>query len=72
VVLRVLSSVALNAGSLFPIGKQFAFDDYYEHQSFTVARPNQQLNQLAMRISAAGVRIALLVKRASIYSQMQG
>lgn len=38
-------TTALYAGSLFPAGKHFAFDGYYEHQNITIARPNRQLNQ---------------------------
>ena len=42
------ATTALYAGALFPTGKHFAFDAYYEHQNITGKRPNQQLNQLGL------------------------
>ena len=44
------SETALYAGCLFPIGKRFEFDPYYEHQNNSGKRPNQQLNQLGLRL----------------------
>ena len=42
------ATTALYAGSLFPAGKHFAFDAYYEHQNITGKHPNQQLNQAGL------------------------
>ena len=42
------ATTALYAGSLFPAGKHFAFDAYYEHQNITGTRPNEQLNQFGL------------------------
>jgi Protein of unknown function (DUF2490) len=42
------STTALYAGCLFPVGKRFEFDPYYEHQNITGKHPNQQLNQLGL------------------------
>jgi hypothetical protein len=32
------------AGCLLPVGRRFQFDPYYEHESKTGPRPNEQLN----------------------------
>jgi hypothetical protein len=42
------STTALYADVLFPVGKRFSLDAYYEHQNLTGKRPNQQLNQLGV------------------------
>jgi hypothetical protein len=42
------STTALYAGALFPVGKRFSLDVYYEHQNLTGNRPNRQLNQLGI------------------------
>ena len=42
------TTTALYAGCLFPVGKHFEFDSYYEHQNITNKRPNQQLNQFGL------------------------
>jgi hypothetical protein len=42
------STTALYAGALFPLGKRFSLDTYYEHQNITSKHPNQQLNQLGV------------------------
>lgn len=42
------STTALHAGCLFPAGKHFEFDSYYEHQNITGKSPNQQLNQIGL------------------------
>ena len=42
------SDTAIYAGCLFPIGRHFEFDPYYEHQNNTGPSPNQQLNQLGL------------------------
>jgi hypothetical protein len=45
------SDTAIYAGCMFPMGKRFEFDPYYEHQNNTGKSPNQQLNQLGLRLS---------------------
>jgi len=45
---RKWTTTALYAGCLFPVGKHFEFDSYYEHQNITNKRPNQQLNQFGL------------------------
>ena len=42
------STTALYAGVLFPVGRRFSLDAYYEHQNLTGNRPNRQLNQLGI------------------------
>ena len=42
------SDTAIYAGCLFPIGRHFEFNPYYEHQNNTGKSPNQQLNQLGL------------------------
>ena len=42
------STTAFYAGCLFPMGKHYEFDPYYEHQNITGKRPNQQLNQVGL------------------------
>jgi hypothetical protein len=42
------STTALYAGCSFPIGKNFQFVPYYEHQNNTGKSPNQQLNQFGL------------------------
>jgi Protein of unknown function (DUF2490) len=44
------SETALYAGCLFPIRKRFGFSLYYEHRNNTGKRPNQQLNQLGLKL----------------------
>jgi hypothetical protein len=39
-----LSTTALYAGCLFPLGKHVELDPYYEHENNTGKRPNQQVN----------------------------
>ena len=45
------SDTAIYVGCIFPIGRHFEFDPYYEHQNNTGKSPNQQLNQLGLRLS---------------------
>jgi len=45
------SDTAIYAGCIFPIGRRFEFDPYYEHQNNTGKSPNQQLNQLGLRLT---------------------
>ena len=45
------SDTAIYAGCIFPMGKRVEFDPYYEHQNNTGKSPNQQLNQLGLRLS---------------------
>ena len=45
------SDTAIYAGCLFPIGKHFQFDPYYEHQNSTGKSPNQQYNQLGLMLN---------------------
>jgi len=42
------TTTALYAGCLFPAGKHFELDPYYEHQNITNKHPNQQLNQFGL------------------------
>ena len=42
------STTAIYAGCLFPIGRRFELDPYYEHQNNTGKSPNQQLNQFGL------------------------
>jgi hypothetical protein len=42
------ADTAIYAGCLFPLGKHFEFNPYYEHQNNTGKKPNQQLNQLGL------------------------
>jgi hypothetical protein len=42
--LQKWSSVAIEAGCQFPIGKHTELDAYYEHQNNTGKAPNQQVN----------------------------
>jgi len=42
------TTTALYAGCLFPVGKHYEFDPYYEHQNITSKRPNQQFNQFGL------------------------
>lgn len=45
------SDTALSIGCLFPIGKRVEFDPYYEHQNSTGKKPNQQIDQLGLKLS---------------------
>jgi len=42
------STTSIFAGCLFPLGKHFEFNPYYEHENNTGTPPNQQLNQLGL------------------------
>jgi hypothetical protein len=42
------STTALYVGCLFPMGKHFELDPYYEHQNFTGKHPNVQYDQLGL------------------------
>jgi hypothetical protein len=44
------SDTAIYLGCLFPIRKRFEFNPYYEHQNNTGKHPNQQLNQLGLKL----------------------
>jgi len=44
------SSTYLNAGCLFPVGKHFEFNSYYEHQNNTEKKPNQQVNAVGLAL----------------------
>jgi len=44
------SDTAIYVGCLLPIGSHLEFDPYYEHQNNT-GSPNQQLNQLGLKLS---------------------
>jgi hypothetical protein len=39
-----LSTTALYVGCIFPLGKHFELDPYYEHENNTGKNPNQQVN----------------------------
>jgi Protein of unknown function (DUF2490) len=45
------SDTAIYVGCLFPFGKHFEFNPYYEHQNNTGKSPNQQLNQLGLMLN---------------------
>jgi hypothetical protein len=45
------SDTAIYAGCLFPIGRHFEFNPYYEHQNNTGKSPNQQYNQLGLMLN---------------------
>jgi hypothetical protein len=45
------STTAIYVGCLFPIGKHFELNPYYEHQNNTGTSPNQQLNQLGLMLN---------------------
>jgi hypothetical protein len=45
------SDTAVYAGCLFPIGKHFELNPYYEHQNSTGKSPNQQYNQLGLMLN---------------------
>jgi hypothetical protein len=45
-----VSTTELYAGTLFPIGKHFEFNAYYEHQNNTGKHPNQQLHGLGLTL----------------------
>jgi len=45
------SDTAIYAGSLFPIGKHFELNPYYEHQNITGKSPNQLLNQAGLMLN---------------------
>jgi hypothetical protein len=44
------SDTAIYLGCLFPIGRRFECNPYYEHQNNTGKHPNQQLNQLGLKL----------------------
>jgi hypothetical protein len=44
------STTALYAGALFPAGKHFEFNTYYEHENNTGKRPNQQTNSIGLAL----------------------
>jgi Protein of unknown function (DUF2490) len=44
------SSTYLNAGCLFPVGKHFEFNSYYEHQNNTEKKTNQQVNAVGVAL----------------------
>lgn len=45
------STTALYAGCLFPIGKHFQLDPYYEHENNTGKAPNQQINAFGLALN---------------------
>jgi hypothetical protein len=44
------STTDLYAGALFPAGKHFEFNTYYEHENNTGKRPNQQTNSIGLAL----------------------
>ncbi|HMD43462.1 MAG TPA: DUF2490 domain-containing protein [Candidatus Acidoferrum sp.] len=44
------SSTDLYAGCLFPVGKHFQFNVYYEHENNTGKKPNQQQNDVGLAL----------------------
>ena len=45
------ADTALYAGCLFPIGKHFDLNPYYEHQNQTGSSPNRQYNQFGLMLN---------------------
>jgi hypothetical protein len=45
------STTEVYAGSLFPIGKRFELDGYYEHQNNTGKSPNRQLHGVGLTLN---------------------
>ena len=45
------SDTAIYAGCLFPIGRHFELNPYYEHQNNTGKSPNQLLNQFGLMLN---------------------
>jgi Protein of unknown function (DUF2490) len=45
------SSTDLYVGSLFPIGKHFQLDTYYQHENDTGKKPNRQQNYIGLILS---------------------
>ena len=45
------STTELYAGCLFPIGRHFEFDSYYEHQNNTGKSPNSQLHGIGLKLN---------------------
>ena len=46
-----VSTTALYAGCLLPVGKHVEFDPYYEHENNTGKSPNQQLNAVGLELN---------------------
>ena len=44
------STTSLYAGSLFPVGKHFEFNPYYEHDNNTGKHPNKQVNSAGLAL----------------------
>jgi hypothetical protein len=44
------STTALYVGALFPAGKRFEFNTYYEHENNTGKRPNHQTNSIGLAL----------------------
>jgi uncharacterized protein DUF2490 len=44
------STIALFAGCLFPVGKHFEFNTYYEHENNTGKHPNNPVNQVGVAL----------------------
>ena len=44
------STTDLYAGCLFPVGRHFQFNAYYEHENNTGKRPNQQVNDIGLAL----------------------
>jgi hypothetical protein len=45
------STTELYAGCLFPVGRHFEFDSYYEHQNNTGKSPNSQLQGIGLKLN---------------------
>jgi len=45
------STTEVYAGCLFPIGRRFELDPYYEHQNNTGKSPNSQLNGIGVKLN---------------------
>jgi hypothetical protein len=46
------STTEIYAGCIFPLGKHFEVDPYYEHQNNTSKSPNRQVNGLGLILNA--------------------
>jgi hypothetical protein len=44
------STTDVYAGLLFPVGKHFEFDTYYEHENDTGKKPNRQQNYVGLAL----------------------
>ena len=67
-----VSTTELYAGTLFPMGKHFEFNTYYEHQNNTGKHPNQQLHGLGLDVGYLFVKESPLNARCTEDQQRSG